>query len=112
MRASSTPPTACFVSNDMMAVGALKGLHDSGLVVPRDVAIIAVGDPPFAAFTIPSLTTLAMPIAEAGQIAARLVMEALRADKPLDPQFITLGFQLRVRDSCGAATEAQRQSGS
>ncbi|MBX3061689.1 MAG: LacI family DNA-binding transcriptional regulator [Anaerolineae bacterium] len=97
-----TAPTACFVCGDMMAMGVLKGLHDAGFEVPRDVAIITIGDPPFAPYTIPALTTLALPIFQAGQIAARVLVDSLKADKSLAPQQITLGPTLRIRESCGA----------
>jgi LacI family transcriptional regulator len=96
-------PTACFVSGDMMAVGTLKALHDAGLVVPHDIAIITIGDPPFAPYTIPALSTLALPVLEAGQVAAQILVESLKTENPLDPQCIMLGFQLRIRESCGAA---------
>ena len=101
IREDSEPPTACFVSSDMMAMGAMKALHDEGLSVPRDIAIVAVGDPPFARFMIPALTTLALPIAEAGRIAAQIVVDNLNADKPLEPQHITLSSMLQIRESCG-----------
>lgn len=95
-------PTACFVSGDMMAMGALKGFHDAGVRVPDDMAVITIGDPPFAAYTIPALTTLILPIYEAGQIAARFVVESLKAEKPVTPQHIILKPQLQIRESCGA----------
>ncbi|MEP6987521.1 MAG: LacI family DNA-binding transcriptional regulator [Chloroflexota bacterium] len=95
-------PTACLISGDMMAMGALKGFHDAGVTVPSDMAVITIGDPPFAAYTIPALTTLILPIYEAGQIAARLVVESLKAEKPVDPQHIVLKPQLQIRESCGA----------
>ncbi len=98
---SSSAPTACFISGDMMAMGALKGFHDAGVKVPDDMAIVTVGDPPFAAYTIPALTTLVLPIYEAGQIAARLVVESLKSEKFLDPQDIVLKPQLQIRESCG-----------
>ena len=102
IKKNAAPPTACFVASDMMAMGALKALHDRGLVVPRDVAIVTIGDPPFVAYAIPALTTLALPIAEAGRIAARMVVESLKAEKPLEPQLIMLGFEMRIRESCGS----------
>jgi DNA-binding LacI/PurR family transcriptional regulator len=39
---------------------------------------------------------------EAGRVAARILVDSLKAEKPLDPQCITLGFKLRIRESCGA----------
>jgi LacI family transcriptional regulator len=98
----SDAPTACLISGDMMAMGALKGFHDAGVNVPKNMAVITIGDPPFAAYTIPALTTLVLPIYEAGQIAARLVVESLKAEKPIDPQRIILKPQLQIRESCGA----------
>ncbi len=102
LRDRADAPTACFVSGDMMAMGALKGFHDAGVRVPENLAVITVGDPPFAAYTIPALTTLALPIFEAGQIAARLLVDSLKAKKPLDPQSVVLKPELHIRESCGA----------
>jgi LacI family transcriptional regulator len=94
-------PTALFIANDMMAVGALKALYDAGLHVPQDMAIITLGDPPFAAYTAPALTTLELPVVEAGQIAARLLVDWIKTGKPAQTQHITLKFDLRIRESCG-----------
>jgi DNA-binding LacI/PurR family transcriptional regulator len=99
---SSERPTALFVANDMMAVGVLKALYEAGVRVPQDMAVVAIGDPPFAAYTIPALTTLVMPIVEAGQVAARLLIDWLSAGKPAQAQHITLKFALQIRESCGA----------
>jgi len=94
-------PTAIFVASDMMAVGVLKGLHDSGLIVPDDLTVITIGDPPFAAYTIPALTTYSMPIEEAGRVAARILMDCLHASTPLAAQHIVLKFTLQIRESVG-----------
>jgi LacI family transcriptional regulator len=95
-------PTALFVASDGMAVGALKAIHDAGLRVPDDIAVIAIGDPPFAAYTIPSLSTMSIPIAESGKVAARILLDWINAGKPLQPQHVTLSFNLEIRESCGA----------
>src|SRR5258708_22674332 len=49
----SAMPSALFVASDVMAVGALKAIYEAGLRVPNDIAMITIGDPPFAAYTIP-----------------------------------------------------------
>ncbi|MDB5082291.1 MAG: hypothetical protein JWP00_4215 [Chloroflexi bacterium] len=95
-------PTALFIANESMAVGALKALADAGVNVPRDIAIVTVGDPPFAAYTTPSLTTMALPVMEAGRIAARLLVDWLKYGRPDPAQKITLPCELKVRESCGS----------
>ncbi len=95
-------PTALFTANESIAVGALKALQEAGWHVPDDLALVTIGDPPFAAYTIPALTTLALPVVEAGRIGASILMEWLREGKPAQPQLINLGFTLNIRESCGA----------
>lgn len=95
-------PTALFVANESMAVGALKALFEAGLRVPQDMAVVTIGDPPFAAYTIPALTTLALPVAEAGRVAARRLVEWLKVGTPPLAETVMLSCRLQVRDSCGA----------
>jgi LacI family transcriptional regulator len=96
-------PTALFVANDMMAIGALKALQQAGVRVPQEMAMIALGDPPFAAYTVPALTTLALPTPEAGGLAARMLLDWFKEGKPTPARHVTLKFTLRVRESCGAS---------
>ncbi len=102
IRRAQEPPTALFIANDMMAFGALWALQEAGIHIPQDLAIVTIGDPPFAAYTIPPLTTLALPVVKAGQIAARLLIDWLKYDKPAHNQHIVLDFDLKIRQSCGA----------
>ena len=95
-------PTALYVANEAMAVGALKFLHDAGLRVPEDISVITTGDPPFAPYTVPALTTFSLPVYEAGQIASRILLDWLTFGKPDDAQQVTLSFSMKVRESCSA----------
>lgn len=100
-------PDALFAASDLMAVGALKALHDAGWRVPQDIALVAIGDPPFAKYTIPALTTLALPMPEAGRRAAHILLDWLTQGKPARAQRITLSFAFTVRESCGARFPAR-----
>jgi LacI family transcriptional regulator len=93
-------PDALFVANDVMAAGTLKALHDAGLAVPQDISVITVGDSPFAAYTIPALTTLSLPVQAAGREAARILLEWLTAGKSTNAANITLSCSLQLRESC------------
>ena len=95
-------PTALFIANDEMAVGALRALHYAGVRVPQEIALVNIGDTPFTSHMAPALTAFAHPVAEAGQVAARLLLEQFAANDPLPTQNITLSFDLRVRESCGS----------
>lgn len=99
-------PTALYVANEAMAVGALKVLHDAGVRVPADISIITTGDPPFGPYTIPALTTLSLPVYEAGQIASRILLEWLTLGKPGNAQQIVLKCSAQLRESCSPYQEA------
>lgn len=95
-------PGALFVASDVMAVATLKAIHEAGLSVPDDIALVAMGDPPFAAYTFPALSTFALPVGEAGEIAARLLLDWLSTGQPVDMQPIQLACELQIRETCGA----------
>jgi LacI family transcriptional regulator len=95
-------PGALFVANDVMASGTLKALHDAGLQVPRDISVVTVGDSPFAAYTIPALTTLSLPVQAAGREAANILLEQLTFGKNAGVQNITLKCSPQIRESCCA----------
>ncbi|HET8842923.1 MAG TPA: LacI family DNA-binding transcriptional regulator, partial [Ktedonobacteraceae bacterium] len=99
-------PSALYVANEAMAVGALKALYDAGLRVPADFSLITTGDPPFAAYTIPALTTFSLPVYEAGQIASRRLLEWLTLGKSGGEPLPPLNFSLKIRESCRAYTRS------
>jgi len=56
--------SALVASNDDMAVGALKALAAHQIRVPEQVAVLGFDDIPLAPYTIPSLTSVKMPVTE------------------------------------------------
>jgi LacI family transcriptional regulator len=70
-------PTAVFAANDMMAMGALRAIHEVGLSVPKDIAIVGFDDIPMAAFANPPLTTMRQPIADIGALAVNTLIDQL-----------------------------------
>jgi DNA-binding LacI/PurR family transcriptional regulator len=93
-------PTAIFCFNDMLAMGALKGLQRAGLSVPQDCSVAGFDNITFSAYTNPSLTTFDQPKREIGVQAARLLLGLLdqSTDAP-SPNIQTLRGTLLVRGS-------------
>ena len=94
------PPTAVFVSNNSMTVGALGALRDLRLRVPGDVALVGFDDHPWADVVDPRLTTVAQPLAEMGEVAVALIHRRLR-DPAAPPRTVRLLPTLVHRNSCG-----------
>lgn len=72
--AGSPQPTAVFVANVVVCVGALAAARESGLDVPGDLSVIAVHDAWFGAHSAPPLTTVRLPLRELGRRAVELVL--------------------------------------
>jgi LacI family transcriptional regulator len=87
-----------FAGNDLMAIGALKGLHRMGISVPDDVAICGFDGVGLTEITEPELTTVAQPIYEMGALAARVLIETI--EKGLkDARVYELDVKLVQRNS-------------
>ena len=95
---SPQPPTAVFVCNDMMAIGALHAAHEAGIEVPRRLSVVGFDDIELAAYTSPPLTTVAQPKEAIGTGAAGLLLERLR-DGRTAPRRSILPAQLHLRAS-------------
>ncbi len=95
-------PTALFGMNDMMAIGAMRAIHETGLRIPQDIAVIGYDDMRFAAFTNPSLTTVRAPESEQGRQAAMMILKLIEGQPTHDVQTV-LSTKLIVRASCGGA---------
>ncbi|WP_299303006.1 LacI family DNA-binding transcriptional regulator [uncultured Brachybacterium sp.] len=92
-------PEAIFAANDMIAIGVLHALHEHGLRVPEDVAVVGFDNTLGAEFLIPSLTTVAQPFAEVGRAALRHLVSLLEGEQPAPESPLTLAPRLVVRRS-------------
>ncbi len=67
--------TAIFACNDDMAIGSIRALHDKGIRVPQDISVIGIDNEPAAAYAIPSLSTVSLPIVRLTQEATKLAIQ-------------------------------------
>lgn len=98
------PPTAVFVASDMVAMGALRALHDRGVHVPDEMAIVGFDDITAARFIIPALTTFHVPTFGLGWSAGELLIRIIEGDRP-NQIHVRLDTELVIRESCGASTD-------
>jgi len=73
-------PTALFVINHPMTIGALNAIRDLGLRVPRDVSIVSFDDPAWAPLLDPALSTVRQPTDQLGTCAAEMVIERMQGE--------------------------------
>ncbi|MEY8334447.1 LacI family DNA-binding transcriptional regulator [Lachnospiraceae bacterium 47-T17] len=71
-------PTAFIADNDLIALGAMKAMTESGIRIPEDVSIIGFDDLPFAAVASTPLTTVHVPKQDMGRIVAGRLMEIIK----------------------------------
>lgn len=71
--------TAVIAANDLMAIGALRALDETGIRVPQDVSVVGYDDIHLAGYVSPGLTTVRQEIAAMGRHAALLLLDPHRA---------------------------------
>lgn len=90
--------TAIVAGNDLLALGALRALHDADVSVPGDMSLTGYNDMPFVDLMQPPLTTVGLPYREMGAMAAKSLLARMRGDGD-EPQVTRLRPTLRVRSS-------------
>jgi LacI family transcriptional regulator len=104
--AASPRPTALFVTSDVLAFGALAAIHERGLTIPDDIAVVGFDDNPLAHFARPSLTTVRLPFEKMGRQAGKMLLDRIR-DNTEPVRQVQLAAELIVRAS--SARDSQRR---
>lgn len=97
--------TALVATNDLPAIGALHAAADRGRRVPDDLSIVGITDIHLARDTRPTLTTVAIPTAEAAALAVELLNTLREAGGRIDDGSrvrIASAPRLVVRGTTGA----------
>jgi len=98
------PPTAVFISNNLLSLGALLAVKEAGTRCPKGVSILGFDDHPWAAVSNPPLTVIRQPSQQVGRIAAELLLELINGEEVDD--VIRLECDLIERESvCPPAIE-------
>jgi LacI family transcriptional regulator len=103
------PPTGVFAVNDLAAAGAIRAIHEAGLDVPRDISVIGFNDLSTVAPTVPSLTTLHLPLHAMGMAAAERLLAQIQG-RTVFNEPVVVPVTLIARASTGPAPTHARKS--
>jgi LacI family transcriptional regulator len=92
-------PKAIFASSDLLAIGAIRALKESGFRIPEDVAFIGCDDIDACKYTSPPLTTIAQNKSKIGRLAAMMLSDLI--NNQMQATSVTVETELIVRESCG-----------
>ncbi len=90
-------PTAVFAGGDAMALGARRAAEELGIRIPEDLSLVAFGNPDFVRFATPAITTIDLPVAQAGRTAIEMVLRCIARRDEREVQ--TLETTLLVRET-------------
>ena len=94
-------PTAVLASNDLTAIGALRGIHRGTLRVPEDISLIGFDDISLVQFTEPPLTTVRLSRADIARRSFDALLGSIEGRGNGDE--IVVGTDLVVRESTARA---------
>lgn len=93
------PPDAVLCFNDLVALGAMKVLRDTGFRIPDDVGVVGIDDIEEGRFTTPALTTIAPDKSELGRLLVSLLVARIDGSRSGPPERFDPSFRLVVRQS-------------
>ncbi len=94
-------PDALLCLNDQLALGALRALHDRGVRVPEDVAVVGFDDVEGGRFSVPTLTTVSPDKQALAAVAVELLTARIAESgtPATPPQERVVPHRLIVRES-------------
>jgi LacI family transcriptional regulator len=106
---SYPPPTALFVLNGTMAMGAYKAILELSLACPEDIALAVFDEVPGGDVFRPQLTVVAQPAYEIGYRATDLLIQRLTGQLTSpEPVSILLEPELKIRQSTTLRVQAAK----
>jgi LacI family transcriptional regulator len=91
--------SAILAFSNQIALGALQVLNETGLNVPEDVSLVSFDDIDGVEFFATPLTTVAQPVQEIGQTAARILFERINKREGHSDEHLLLPTRLISRHS-------------
>lgn len=87
-----------FAASDLMAANCIRCLKKLGRRVPEDIKIIGYDNISICEYTDPTISTIAQPITEMGEMAAETLFKLIN-NEPINQLHMTLPVELIERES-------------
>ncbi len=91
--------TAVFVASDVVALGAMAAIRETGRRIPDDISVVGFDDVPVAAYFDPPLTTVRLPAYELGRAVGTALLDRIAGREVQDRTI--LPTELVIRSSTG-----------
>lgn len=96
---SDTPPTAVFVTNYEMTLGAIMAVNERNIKMPDELSFIGFDNLQMAKIVKPTLSIVVQPMELIGETAANILLRRLKGDMSNFPTMFRLKTELIIRDS-------------
>ena len=93
------PPSAVFVTNYEMTIGAIMAIHDRDVKIPEELSVIGFDNLHMAKIVKPSLSIIVQPMEQIGEAAAQLLLKRLKGDMSNYPSMLRLKTELQINKS-------------
>lgn len=71
-------PTAIFALSNTIMLGALKAIHEAGLRIPEDVALISFDNNLYMDYMTPSITRISQPVEDMAKLAVKILLDKIK----------------------------------
>jgi DNA-binding LacI/PurR family transcriptional regulator len=99
---------AVFCASDLIAIGAMRAIQQSGRRIPEEIAVAGFDNIPMAQFVSPGLTTVLQDTQQAGALLVKTLIHQIN-NEPVHS--CMLPAKLVIRRSCGALSQPEADPG-
>ncbi|MCA0422239.1 MAG: substrate-binding domain-containing protein [Proteobacteria bacterium] len=103
-------PTALIGGIDLFALGSIAEAQARGLCVPSDLSVVGIDDTEMASQVSPSLTSVHIPTAQIGEMAALTLLGRIRHAEPPADRLLPINLIVRRSSTVPPAADALQRS--
>ena len=101
-----TKPTAVFIINYNMALGAMAAIHELGITIPEELSFVMFDDMEFSKINKPRITAVRQPIEAIAKKAVSILTKRMNNDWIGFPQQVRMSTEFNERNSVKERTES------
>lgn len=90
-------PDAIFAMNDFLAMRAVVGLNKMGIQIPKDIAVVGMGDSHQVSQIGAELTTVSQPTEEIGRQVGKTILELIKHPERAPIKRLVSGAEVKIR---------------